>query len=1171
MKRPDNFEELLKTASNFPDMLGAMSRLGYELKHVGRTRNGGERYQTKVESGTAGDLSSVAFIRNTDGSWVVIDNKQRTGKLSMSAIDAVRAFGGVSFDDAVYMLSGGTPFNIAQSNSQAQQATRQLSKVEEPVVFVPPQVAENKRKNVYAYLTQARELPPTLVTSLLDSGKIYPSISKTGNGKEQAMCSFRIMDENGTVVGVDSCAANSNIKFKKITSGSNSDYAWCFNWKIDNITPQTHMYVCEAPIDAISLCALSDMPGIYVSLGGVKPKTFEHMVELLKSTPIICTDNDEAGNNFAKRYPQYSRLTPSKGKDWNDELKACNIEGISYAMSSDRTPKKAESVPKQGTLEGATMSDTAMQDNAITPERIQQLRGIGRKSVNTFTAEDLQIAKPWQERLDAELGIKSPFFRARFGDWRAYDTNSILITDIPQNLNINSSNRFVKNLDTSWNIQITSDAIGDTLHYANKDKIYLERMLSQIDTIIERSILLDTAVSEKNSTNKKGSSQLMHYFYGIVEFNGAPFLSKVTIEEYEIDGKRRAYNLQRIKMSTLSRAQYSQIKSAYRGIYASNADSISISELYAFVKAYDIKFSPREIKDTTRLNPNGTPKEIYVQKMLHGSILKDEAVILPKEDTMAETKIKFNWKKGWDVVDTALGGYAETSYEWFDPISEVKLLKSKVADVWHIGTLGDKESPKETHLIYSEAEAKAAFEEIKEFNQVQLATKPSFSSMSASEIEAWIEKYGTNRYVGDNVYLFNAQKALEEQTFFENAVANGAPSSYTVTAEDVFPSKDKTKEIEINATVASSESISPADKQAELREQLKAKVEAQMDVYRAHPEEFAKFTAFCARFNNYSANNLRLICVQYPDASLVAPASYFKQGMPDKLGKPQTEPAYIRKGEHALRIWKPYDKTYVEMPTEEGVVIKPQAWLTKAEKAKAAAEGWKSFVRVEFTLVPVFDISQTNVPPEAYPKVFGFGGSENRNAEEQFKALKNYAENVLNCPVTIEDFGSQRATTRGYFVPSENRIAISDMLSGDGKLSTLIHEIGHAELHRDANTKTTAQKELEADMYSLMIESKLGIETTEARRVHLGDHYNRFIAEQKEGLKEGENLPLNAEMKVMDNVLYRYNEQLPLIEEYLDRQPSIDAQLAAIEQAQTVVTPQVAQPISQEHSTATKI
>ena len=62
--------------------------------------------------------------------------------------------------------------------------------------------------------------------------------------------------------------------------------------------------------------------------------------------------------------------------------------------------------------------------------------------------------------------------------------------------------------------------------------MYIDRLLSHIDEIVEKSILLDTAVSNRYKANKKRTSQFMHYLYSIVEYNGNPFLAKITVEEY---------------------------------------------------------------------------------------------------------------------------------------------------------------------------------------------------------------------------------------------------------------------------------------------------------------------------------------------------------------------------------------------------------------------------------------------------------------------------------------------------------------------------------------------------------------------------------------------------------------------------------------------------------------
>ena len=103
----------------------------------------------------------------------------------------------------------------------------------------------------------------------------------------------------------------------------------------------------------------------------------------------------------------------------------------------------------------------------------------------------------------------------------------------------------------------------------------------------------------------------MHYLYTLVEFQGAPFLAKLTVEEYDFQGKHRAYNVQRIKMSTLSRAQYSQLKTAYRGKYASSVDDISIADLHALVKQYDKEFKPIEANKNLVDKETGKPIKLY--------------------------------------------------------------------------------------------------------------------------------------------------------------------------------------------------------------------------------------------------------------------------------------------------------------------------------------------------------------------------------------------------------------------------------------------------------------------------------------------------------------------------------------------------------------------------------
>ncbi len=87
-------------------------------------------------------------------------------------------------------------------------------------------------------------------------------------------------------------------------------------------------------------------------------------------------------------------------------------------------------------------------------------------------------------------------------------------------------------------------------------------------------------------------------------------MAKITVEEYDVDSKKRAYNVERIKMSALSRLQYDAMKASYRNSLASNADGISVADLFELVKTYDKKFQPKPVNPEL-LNEDGTPKVVY--------------------------------------------------------------------------------------------------------------------------------------------------------------------------------------------------------------------------------------------------------------------------------------------------------------------------------------------------------------------------------------------------------------------------------------------------------------------------------------------------------------------------------------------------------------------------------
>lgn len=270
------------------------------------------------------------------------------------------------------------------------------------------------------------------------------------------------------------------------------------------------------------------------------------------------------------------------------------------------------------------IKNTASEDGGkysfqITQNDIKTLQNIGRKSINDFTSDELHVAEKWAKKFWHELGPKSPFFRAWFGDWRINDTSPVKVVKITNN-EYSVKRRLVENNDLSStankvSIIVDENVIKDSLHYAqiNGDLNATIKLLAHIDEIIQEAIHLDTQVSHKNKANKKGTTTFMHYLYCPVEYNGAPFIAKITVEEYDVGGKRRAYNAQRIKMSSLPRAHFSQLnnEAKTRKIRLQD-DEIMISDLLLLVKNHDKNFKPNPASEI--INDDGTPKVVY-----HGS------------------------------------------------------------------------------------------------------------------------------------------------------------------------------------------------------------------------------------------------------------------------------------------------------------------------------------------------------------------------------------------------------------------------------------------------------------------------------------------------------------------------------------------------------------------------
>lgn len=243
----------------------------------------------------------------------------------------------------------------------------------------------------------------------------------------------------------------------------------------------------------------------------------------------------------------------------------------------------------------------------LLKSEVVAVQSIGKKSVNVFNSEEIRKTEGLARRYLKEIGAKSPFFRAWFGDWRAYDTTEVQTANIP-----GKERGAVANEDTGWEIQISRKVFNETRNHKQGANVKAKPYLEYINDIVKKAVLLDSVGMEIGKT-KSENSLMMHSLYAVADIGDGPNLLKLYIEEMndvnsENTGKR-SYQLQNIENQRLN--VIGSGKSLATSI--STADVKSVADLVKVVKrAGDLQDS--KTVNPKMLNPDGTPKVMY-----HGS------------------------------------------------------------------------------------------------------------------------------------------------------------------------------------------------------------------------------------------------------------------------------------------------------------------------------------------------------------------------------------------------------------------------------------------------------------------------------------------------------------------------------------------------------------------------
>lgn len=281
--------------------------------------------------------------------------------------------------------------------------------------------------------------------------------------------------------------------------------------------------------------------------------------------------------------------------------------------------------------------------------------------------------------------------------------------------------------------------------------------------------------------------------------------------------------------------------------------------------------------------------------------------------------------------------------------------------------------------------------------------------------------------------------------------------------------------------------------------------------YQENPEVMAEAFAFASKFYTYSPKNTQLIHAQNPYATYCQSFKDWKD-----MG------TSVLKGQHGYKIWVPVQSTLLEV--EKGKFVQLSN-ATKEQKEAYKSGEIKGYKRVHFKIGTVFDIAQTSFPKERYPELFNMGYSSNEH-QMIYQGIVNYINEKMNWSITREDLSS--ISLRGYCNPALTHIVINEKLEDTQMLSTTLHELGHALIHCDIPNTSVAQKEIEADALSIMLESTFGVPVIDSRKRHFANHFNHFKEEilEKESNDKAEEKIENAINQVFQDVFEVYRQNI---------------------------------------------
>ena len=319
-------------------------------------------------------------------------------------------------------------------------------------------------------------------------------------------------------------------------------------------------------------------------------------------------------------------------------------------------------------------------------------------------------------------------------------------------------------------------------------------------------------------------------------------------------------------------------------------------------------------------------------------------------------------------------------------------------------------------------------------------------------------------------------------------------------------------------------SSEPVDYQKVSAHELSQAAFQKIREYTQSPKDLAEYLDFMSKFPTLSPRNVALIQAQWPGANAVATYNQW-QAMGDSLGLSkddvmQTKATYANKrtgqtkevvhnslsvkaGETSrIRLFRPQMEKMILVLDNNGNQLKNEKGNPKFKRLSQATPQEKALVKEKklkvslfqkrdasgqplYTTYNVFELSQTTLKPESYPKAmpnrhYNFD-TDQVKTNEVLEGLCDYAKSI---GVSIlSDDAHTLGNIKGAFDPNRQEILLNPHNTPGEKIGTSIHELAHATLHNPkkmmSQTKIVPryQAELEAEMTTYLVSKHFGLDT----------------------------------------------------------------------------------------------